>query len=50
MTQLVNRMDGYQDEYNSDTTFVIGGSRKQMKLVMFIDATEHIARIARIIR
>ena len=50
MSMLVNRMDSYQDEYNSDGTFVIGGTRKPMKLVMFVDATEHIARIARIIR
>ncbi len=50
MTTLVNRMDSYQDDYNSDATFIINGSRKPMKLVMFVDATEHIARIARIIR
>ena len=25
MVMLVNRMDGYQEEYNSDATFIIGG-------------------------
>lgn len=43
-------MDSYQEEYNSDISFIIGGQKKQMKLVMFLDACEHIARIARIIR
>lgn len=43
-------MDSYQDDYNTDNTFNIGGQKKSMKLVMFVDATEHIARIARIIR
>lgn len=43
-------MDGYQEEYNNDITFIINGSRKQMRLVMFLDAAEHITRIARIIR
>lgn len=43
-------MDSYQEEYNNDTTFVFGGGKKPMKLVMFLDACEHIARIARMIR
>lgn len=43
-------MDRFQDDYNLDTTFIFGGQRKPMKLVMFLDACEHIARIARIIR
>lgn len=43
-------METFQEQYNSDTTFVVNGTRKTMKLVMFLDACEHIARIARIIR
>ena len=44
------KMESYQDDYNSDSTFIFGGQKKSMKLVMFLDACEHIARIARIIR
>lgn len=43
-------MDAFQEEYNNDNTFVVGGGKKAMRLVMFLDACEHIARIARIIR
>lgn len=50
LQQLINKMDGYQEDFNADTTFFIGGNRKTMKLVMFLDACEHICRIARIIR
>ena len=35
---LVNKMDQFQEEYNNDITFIINGARKQMKLVMFLDA------------
>lgn len=42
-------MDAFQDEYNSDPQFT-AGNKKTMKLVMFLDACEHIARIARVIR
>ena len=47
---LVNKMDQFQEEYNNDISFIVAGPRNPMKLVMFLDATEHIARIARIIR
>lgn len=47
---LVNKMDAFQEEYNNDITFIINGARKQMKLVMFLDASEHVTRIARVIR
>ncbi|KAL4440889.1 hypothetical protein ABPG74_009302 [Tetrahymena malaccensis] len=50
LDQFIDKMDYFQEEYNTDNTFVINGPRSSMKLVMFLDACEHIARIARIIR
>jgi dynein heavy chain len=50
LSSFILKMDSYQEEYNQDIAFIINGPRKQMKLVMFLDACEHIARIARIIR
>jgi dynein heavy chain, axonemal len=47
---LVNKMDQFQEEYNNEINFIINGPKKAMKLVMFLDAAEHITRIARIIR
>ena len=49
LEQLLTKMEHYQEEFNTDPQFS-GGSKKQMKLVMFLDACEHIARISRIIR
>ena len=43
---LLSKIEGYLDEYNSES----GSGKKQMKLVMFLDACEHIARICRILR
>ncbi|KAL4427402.1 hypothetical protein ABPG74_009674 [Tetrahymena malaccensis] len=50
LNSLLDKMDNFQEEYNNDSSFVFGGQKKPMKLVMFLDACEHIARIARIIR
>lgn len=47
---LVNKMDQFQEEYNNEINFIINGARKQMRLVMFLDAAEHVTRIARVIR
>lgn len=49
LQMLLNKMETFQDDYNSDSSFA-GGGRKAMKLVMFLDACEHISRIARILR
>ena len=46
---LLNKMESFQDDFNADSNFS-GGGKKQMKLVMFLDACEHISRISRIIR
>jgi hypothetical protein len=35
-------MDGYQEEYNNDISFIIAGPRTPMKLVMFLGDPEHI--------
>jgi len=40
---LVNKVIEYLDEYNSSV-------KNQMKLVMFLDACDHVSRISRIIR
>jgi len=47
LNSLLNRMENYLEDYNADGG---GSSKKQMKLVMFLDACEHIARICRILR
>ena len=46
LNSLLNRMENYLEDYNADG----GASKKQMKLVMFLDACEHIARISRVLR
>ncbi|KAI9349443.1 dynein heavy chain and region D6 of dynein motor-domain-containing protein [Zopfochytrium polystomum] len=43
MRRLVKLAEEYLDDYNSTTT-------NQMRLVMFLDAIEHVSRICRIIR
>jgi len=47
LNSLLNRMENYLEDYNADSS---GASKKQMKLVMFLDACEHIARISRVLR
>ena len=44
--EFLTKMEEYLDDYNT----LVGGSKNQMKLVMFLDACEHIARICRILR
>lgn len=46
---LLDKMYSFQEEYNIDPQYT-GNGKPSMKLVMFLDACEHIARIARIIR
>mmetsp|Transcript_20667 Transcript_20667/g.31547 ORF Transcript_20667/g.31547 Transcript_20667/m.31547 type:complete len:130 (-) Transcript_20667:269-658(-) len=43
LNQLVNRIIEYLEEYN-------GSVKTQMKLVMFLDACDHVSRITRVIR
>jgi dynein heavy chain len=45
LQKLVDKINEYLEEYNVEM-----GSKKAMKLVMFLDACEHISRICRIIR
>lgn len=40
---FVKKIEDFLEDYN-------GGVKNQMKLVMFLDACEHVARIERIIR
>ena len=45
MKKMIEKIEEYLEEYNAEM-----GSKKAMKLVMFLDACEHISRICRIIR
>ena len=45
LDKLVEKINEYLEDYNGEM-----GSKKAMKLVMFLDACEHISRISRIIR
>lgn len=47
MQSLLGRMENYLEDYNSES---MTGNKKTMKLVMFLDACEHIARISRVLR
>lgn len=46
LNEFLTKMEEYLEDYNT----MVGGSKNQMKLVMFLDACEHIARICRILR
>ena len=43
--QIVTRIEDYLEDYNREM-----GAKKAMKLVMFLDACEHISRITRVLR
>ena len=45
MDRFIDKMKEFLEEYNAEM-----GSKKAMKLVMFMEACEHICRIARIIK
>jgi len=46
LNSLIKKIEEYLDDFNSE----VSAGRRQMKLVMFLDACEHIARICRILR
>jgi len=50
LQQLISKMNEYLEEFNNDPHFSGAGGKNQMKLVLFLDACEHIARISRILR
>ena len=44
MQQFVQKIEEYLEEYNSVQT------KNQMRLVMFVDACDHVSRIERVLR
>ncbi|KAL4464296.1 hypothetical protein ABPG72_011341 [Tetrahymena utriculariae] len=49
LKQLMSKMEEFQEEYNQDPDFTKKG-KAMMKLVLFLDACEHISRITRVLR
>ena len=43
LTKMVKRIEDYLEDYNA-------GSKHPMKLVMFLDACDHVSRICRVLR
>ena len=43
LKDMVKKIEGYLEDYNS-------GTKHPMKLVMFLDACDHVSRICRILR
>ena len=43
LKELVKKIEGYLEDYNS-------GQKNPMRLIMFLDACDHVSRISRILR
>lgn len=43
LKDMVKKIEGYLDDFNS-------GTKVPMKLIMFLDACDHVSRICRILR
>jgi len=43
LKDMVKKIEGYLEDYNS-------GQKNPMKLIMFLDACDHVSRISRILR
>ena len=46
LRDFVGKLEIFQEDYNSEAT----SGKKQMKLILFLDACEHISRISRVLR